>query len=336
MNNKRFGCLGLVLLAVLGSSLLLNLVLIGGKAASSATSVTTSPERRERLREQIVEPGGGAGRIAQIPVNGMITSGLSGRAGGSMVESVKAQLRQAAEDDSILAVVLTVDSPGGEITASDILYNAVRDLREKKPVVVSMGSMATSGGYYIACGGSWLMAHETTFTGSIGVIIQSFRYNDLLGKIGVEPLVFKSGAYKDLLSGVREMTPDERAYIQRLVMESYDRFFSIVSQERKLAPEVLRPVADGRVITGKDALSAGLINAIGGVEEAWAKARELANEPNAAVVSYQEVFHIGRIFRLFGSEAMGAPGKVEVRLGSELLPQLEPGRAYLLPSTYAP
>ncbi len=336
MNNKRFGCFGLVVFAVLGSSLLLNLVLIGGKAASSATSAISIPERREPLMEQIVEPGTGAGRIAQIPIRGLISSGVPGRAGSSMVESVKAQLRQAAEDDDIVAVVLAIDSPGGEVTASDILYNAVRRLRERKPVVVSMGSMATSGGYYIACGGSWLMAHETTFTGSIGVIIQSLRYNDLLAKLGVEPEVFKSGAYKDILSGMREMTPGEKAYIQHLVMESYDRFYGIVARERKLAPEVLRPVADGRIITGKDALSAGLINAIGGVEEAWAKARELGNEPDAPIISYQEVFHIGRLFRFFGSEAAGQPGTVEVNLGKELLPPLEPGRAYLLPSLFVP
>ena len=198
MSNKRSGCLWFALVIVLCVSLLVNVGLVAGKGKRISSELQGKLAKPERLEERVLRSGTGRDRIVVIPVRGLISSNVSGRIGASMVEDIKIQLRQAEEDDRVKAVVLAIDSPGGEVTASDILYNAVRRVRDHKPVVVSMGSMATSGGYYTACGGSYLMAHPTTFTGSIGVIIQSLRYNDLLGKIGIAPVTFKSGAFKDL------------------------------------------------------------------------------------------------------------------------------------------
>lgn len=339
MSTQKSGCLWVFLGVALAISLLFNLIFAAArmKDASNVTRSLThsSPESRERLTERIIEPGSGDWRIAVIRVNGLISSGVDGQIGDSMVDDIKIQLKQAAEDDKIRAIVLAIDSPGGEVTASDILYNAVVRAREKKPVVVSMGSMAASGGYYIACGGSWLIANETTFTGSIGVIIQTFRYDELLGKIGVAPLTFKSGEFKDMLSGTREMTDAERAYVQQLVMETYGKFVGIVARERQLDEATLRTgVADGRVVTGKEALAQKLVNQNGEIEDAYAKARELANAPDAAIVSYESRFRLSRLFRLFSSESKA--GKVEVSLTPHLLPALEPGKAYLLPSICVP
>ena len=334
MSNKRSGCLWVALAIVLCISLVLNLVLVGrGKAMAGGMS---SGERKpERLEEKVIVGGSGSARIAMIPVRGLISSGVSGRMGESMVDDIKAQLRQASEDSKVKAIVLAVDSPGGEVTASDIIYNAVLRARAHKPVVVSMGSLAASGGYYVSCAGSYILANETTFTGSIGVIIQAFRYNDLLGKIGVVPVTFKSGEFKDMLSGTREMTPAEKEYIQKLVMQTYGKFVGIVAKSRGLPEDQLRSgLADGRVITGKDAFEAKLVNGLGGVEDAYAKARELGKAPDAAVVSYEAPFHLGKFFRLFGGEA--AQGKVEINLTQQLLPQLEPCKAYLLPSICVP
>jgi protease-4 len=140
-----------------------------------------------------------------------------------------------------------------------------------------------------------------------------------------------------MLSGTREMTPQEKEYIQKLVMETYGKFVGIVAKERQLPEEQLRNgIADGRVLTGKDALAAKLINAVGEVEDAYRKARELGNAPNASIVTYEEPFRLGRIFRLFGSEANSKTGKVEINLTQHLLPSLEPGKAYLLPSLCVP
>ena len=338
MSNKRFGCLGIGLVLLLGLSILLNFMLFAGLAKKGAKTLSAaSAEGPDRLEEKTVETGEG-GRIAVIPVRGIISMSVSGRGASSMVDTIKAQLQQAEKDSSVKAVVLAVDSPGGEVTASDILYNAVRRVRDRKPVVVSMGSLAASGGYYISCGGTYLMASETTFTGSIGVIIQTFRFNDLLGKIGVVPVTFKSGEFKDMLSGMREMTPQEKEYVQKLVMETYGKFVGIVAKERKLPEEQLRSgIADGRVISGKDALEAKLINGLGEIEDAYKKARELGKAPKAAVITYEEAFKFSRFFRFFSSESsVSGVGKVEVNLVQPLIPQLEPGKAYLLPSFYVP
>ena len=320
-------------------SLFLNLALVSarrlGKGAGNRQTVLVKKPLPERVfQERIVEEGDGNGRIALINLYGLISSSIRSRGDGSMVDDIKAQLKQAVEDDDIKAIVLAIDSPGGEVTASDILYEAVRQAREKKPVVISMGSLAASGGYYTACGGNWIIAHETTFTGSIGVIIQAFRYNDLLNKIGVEPLTFKSGAFKDMLGGTREMTPAEKEYVQKIVMEAYGRFVGIVAKERKLSEEELRNgVADGRILTGKDAFAAKLVDQLGGIEAAYAKARELGNAPGAPVVVYEEPFRIGKLFRFLGSES-----QVQIQVPTPLgaIPVLEPGRAYFLPSVCVP
>lgn len=337
MSSKKSGCLWVVMGVILCFSLLLNLAALSGRAASTRARTAAS----ESLPRTTIEEGTGEGKIAVIRLNGLISSSIRGRMGDSMVDDIKIQLKAAEKDDEVKAVVLAIDSPGGEVTASDIIYNAVTRLREKKPVVISMGSLAASGGYYIACGGSWLIANETTFTGSIGVIIQSYRYSDLLGKIGVEPLTFKSGAFKDMLNGSREMTPAESEYVQGIVMQTYSKFVGIVARERKLPEEELRNgVADGRIVTGKDAFAEKLVDQLGEVEDAYRKARELANAPGASVFNYEERGGVGRLLRLLGSDASilaGRDGKVEVNIaGGPVIPQLEPARAYLLPSLYVP
>ena len=337
MSNKRSGCLWVALVLVLCLSLLVNMALVGGRSKTVGSELQSRLRQPVRLEERVLRSGTGKERIVVIPVSGLISSSVSGRIGASMVEDIKLQLRQAEEDSRVKAVVLAIDSPGGEVTASDILYNAVRRVRDvsKKPVVVSMGSMATSGGYYTSCGGSYLIAHPTTFTGSIGVIIQSLRYNDLLNKIGIAPLTFKSGAFKDMLSGTREMTPEEKAYIQGLVMQTYGVFVGVVARERHLDEAQLRSgIADGRVVSGTDALAAKLVDGLGEIEDAYRKAKELAKAPNAAVVAYEAQFSWNRIFQYLGSEE--SSGKVEVNLTQKLLPALEPGRAYWLPGFYAP
>lgn len=338
MSTKKTGCLWVFLGVALAISLLFNLIFAAAQVKSTsgvATSLTQTPRVEDRLTERVVESGSGDWRIAVIRINGLISSSVSGQIGDSMVDDIKIQLKQAAEDDKVRAIVLSIDSPGGEVTASDIIYNAVVRARAKKPVVISMGSMAASGGYYIACGGSWLIANETTFTGSIGVIIQTFRYDELLGKIGVAPMTFKSGEFKDMLSGTRAMTEPERAYVQGLVMETYGKFVGIVAKERKLDEQALRAgVADGRVITGKDALAQKLVNQNGEIEDAFAKAKELGNAPEATIISYESTFRLGRLFRLFSSESSAK--KVEVNLTPQMLPALEPGKAYLLPSICVP
>lgn len=338
MNNKTAGCVCVVLGALLAFSLLLNLGMVAGRmkdsVAAAAAPIKGPADPIEPLKERTLRTGKGEKKVIHLALSGPISSSISGRIGASMVDDLLIQLRQAAADDHIAAIVLAIDSPGGEVTASDILYRAVAEAREKKPVVISMGSMAASGGYYAAMGGSWILAHETTFTGSIGVIIQTFEYRALLDKVGVAPRTFKSGAFKDMLSGTRPMTPEEDAYVQQLIMQTYDIFVGIVARERKLPePELRSGPADGRILTGKDALAAKLIDQLGGIDAAYAKARELASVPDAPVVEYQERMTLGRLFRFLGSESRAS---VEVKLPLAPVMSLESGRAYLLPSICVP
>lgn len=340
MSDKKSGCLALALFLALCVSLLINVGLFSTKVGQSLTSGTLPsssssdlPSFDEFIVEKATNRSGDL--IAVINVRGIISSSSPGQLTGSMVEDAKVALRQAVKDESVRAIVLHIDSPGGEVTASDVIYNEVRAARTKKKVVVYMGSVAASGGYYIACGGDYLMANDTTITGSIGVIMHTLKYKDLFGKIGLESIVFKSGQFKDILSGSRDMTDAEKEYIQAMVMQTYDKFVGIVSSERKIKEDYLRTnIADGRIISGKDAVGLQLVNATGYIEDAYAKARELAGSPNAAIVEYKAEFKLGSLFRNLGASSKIA-NKVEVSLGEGILPHLEAGRLYLLPSFYA-
>ncbi|MGC3991303.1 MAG: signal peptide peptidase SppA [Chthoniobacteraceae bacterium] len=326
--------MGIGLIVLLAISALLNLVLLGIQGASHTKLGTSFGDQVPKFTEQTVVSGNDDSKIAVISLKGVISSSTEGVLGDSMVDDLKLALGQASRDASVKAVILSVDSPGGEVTASDIIYHEVTKLRAKKPVVVYMGSLAASGGYYISCGGSWIVANETTLTGSIGVIISTVKYKDLLGKIGVEPMVFKSGKFKDMLSGSRDMTPEENEYIQGMVMQTYGKFVGIVAAERHLPEQQLRDgIADGRVISGKDALNDKLINQLGYFEDAVAKARELAGVSDAEVVSYKASPGFGRFLKLLGQSENS---KIEVNLEQKLMPSLEPGRLYMLPSFYAP
>jgi len=334
---EKRGCLSLVLgIALVGSmfgNLMLLVLFLVTIAASEEGNTTLSPIRfDERVVQKAVSS---EDKIAVISIRGVIASSEEGHSGESMVEETKYALQQALEDKAVKAIILSIDSPGGEVTASDVLYHAVKVAREKKPVVIYMNSMAASGGYYIACAGTHLMASNTTWTGSIGVIIQTMNYRELLGKVGLSSVVFKSGKFKDMMNGAREMTEDEKAYMQKMVMQSYGRFVGIVANERKLDEKTLREgIADGRIISGEDALEAKLIDEIGYIEDAYDRARKLGNANGAAVVEYRPSYGFAKLFQIFGKASK--PQKVELSLNGSVGLNLQPGRWYYLPGHLVP
>ena len=331
--DRRLGCLSIFLFVALCASVFVNFVMVIAMF-QRVGGVTSDVETLPRFREILVEKGqSGSDKIALITLRGLISSSVAGNARESMVDDVRGALQQAREDYRVKAIVLEVDSPGGEVTASDQIYNAVLKARAKKPVVIYMGTLAASGGYYVSCGGKYLMANDTTITGSIGVIIQTFNYEQLFNKIGLASVVFKSGKFKDMLNGARQITPEERELVQSFVMNTYEKFLGIVAKERHLSADMLRTtIADGRILSGKDAFDHKLIDGLGQIEDAFAKAKELGDAPNARVVKYAPPFNLGNLFRLFG----GANSKIELQLPRQLLPQLESGHAYFLPGSYAP
>ncbi len=330
MSNRNLGCLSIFLFIALCGSLFVNFVLVFA-AFGRFAGTRSFEEPPPRFREIVVQRGG-HDRVALIKMHGIISSSLPGNVGDSMVEDMRASLQQAQDDARVRAIILEIDSPGGEVTASDQIYNAVVNARSKKPVIVYMDSLAASGGYYVACGGKFLMANETSITGSIGVIIQTLNYEQLFNKLGLASMVFKSGKFKDMLNGARPITPEEREYVQSFVMKTYDKFLGVVATERHLDANQLRnTIADGRIMSGKDAVDNKLIDGVGQLEDAFRKARELGGAADATIVKYGPPFSLGRLFR-----ALGQSEKIEVKLPASITPQLESGRAYFLPSFYAP
>src|SRR5690349_2059865 len=332
-SDRRLGCLSIFLFVALCASLFVNFVLM--IAAFQRVGGIREAEPIPRFREVLLHRGarGTSEQIDVITMRGLISTSIRRNVSDSMVDYLRAALQQAREDHRVKGVVLEVDSPGGEVTASDVIYNAVVKTRARKPVVVYMDSLAASGGYYVSCGGKYLMANETTITGSIGVIIQTLNYEQLFNKVGLAAVVFKSGKFKDLLNGARPMTPEEREFVQNFVMKTYDKFLGIVAKERNLPADGLRnSIADGRILSGKEALQNRLIDGLGELDDAFTKAKQLANAPDAKVVKYGPPFSLARFLRVFGE----SDSKIELQLPKQLVPQLESGRAYFLPSYYAP
>ena len=236
--------------------------------------------------------------VGIIPVQGILVSESDalGYSTATSSRDVLAWIAQAGADPEVKAVVLAVDSPGGSVVASDEIHHALEGLG--KPVVVAMGEVAASGGYYISADADWIIANANTLTGSIGVISEFPNAAALLEKVGVDYVVITSGPRKDFGSPYREMTAEERRYWQGMVDELYDGFVRIVAQGRGLDEEDVRALADGSVYTGSQALELGLVDALGYEDDAIAKAAELGGiVGEARVVQYASPASIFDLFR---------------------------------------
>jgi protease-4 len=230
-------------------------------------------------------------KVAVIDVDGMImnarSSGLLG-SGENPVSLFREKLDAAADDQHVKAVVLRINSPGGGVTASDIMYQDLVHFRHKtgKPVVACMMDVAASGGYYLAMGCDWVYAHPTTVTGSIGVIMSLYNATGLFAKLGVSSDPIKSGPNKDIGNPARQMTKEEHAILQGMVNSFYDQFVRVVAAGRKLPEDRVRVLADGRVYTGLDAHKLGLVDEVGYLEDAICTAKKMACIKDAKVVAY--------------------------------------------------
>ena len=304
-----------------------------------------------RLDEVVREDNDSANKVAVLEIDGIITSSVMDQGGYNMVDLLKAQLKRAQEDEHVKAVILKVDSPGGEVMASDQIYRELADFQKKanKPVVASMGGLAASGGYYVSSPCRWIVANDLTITGSIGVIMSSWNYRGLMDKVGLLPQTFKSGKYKDMLSGSKEpdkITQEEKDMVQSLIDETYAKFTNVVREGRSLAFEknkkngekdAGRPLsenwvdyADGRVLSGTEACKLGFVDQLGTFEDAVDRTKKLSGITAANLIEYQQRFDLSDLFRLFGkSDAKG----VKVDLGMDL-PKLQAGQLYFLSPLY--
>jgi protease-4 len=186
------------------------------------------------------------------------------------------QLHDFRDNDSVKAIVLRIDSPGGGVGPSQEVHDEVKIVDKVKPVVVSMGSVAASGGYYIAAPAREIVANPGTITGSIGVIMEFTNFRELLDKIGLNSVVVKSGEYKDIGSPTREMTDTEREILQNLIDDVHSQFVASVAEGRKLDEAVVSSIADGRIFSGRRAMDMGLVDMMGNLEVAVKRAAELA------------------------------------------------------------
>jgi protease-4 len=239
---------GMLILLVFGVVLYLYFFKAGLNAGRSATHFS--------LRD----------KIGVVMVEGVITDSIE----------IAEQLDEFGRDDSIVAVVLRVDSPGGGVAASQEIYDAVIELRKTKKVVASMGSIAASGGLLVACAADKIVANPGTITGSISAIMQFANFEEVLKKIGVKSSVVKSGQYKDIGSPLREMTPEERVIIQDLIDDIYNQFVDVIVERRNLPKDKVREIADGRVFSGRRAKELGLVDYLGDMSAAAKLAGKLA------------------------------------------------------------
>jgi protease IV len=317
----------------------------GLSRGSFRTSMTR--EAGPRLEEYLLEDNGVRGKIAVVTINGIITDNARNQTGNNMVDVIKAQLDRAKDDDRVKAVILKVDSPGGEVMASDEINKAVADFQDKshKPVVCSMGSLAASGGYYVSAPCRWIVANELTITGSIGVILHTWNYRGLMDKVGLAPVIYKSGLYKDMLSGERstnEIPAEERVMVQGLIDETYQKFKNIVASGRNTAHEKNKTeghalinnwtnYADGRVLSGTQAFKYGFVDELGNFDDAVKTTKKIAGITKANLIEYRERYDISEFLRLFGQS--GAAHDIKLDLGLEM-PKLQAGQLYFLSPTF--
>jgi protease-4 len=344
--SRGWMIVAIILIVLLCFSLLINFVQGVSRAMRfpSNFGTTTETEAGPQLQEAMLKDNHSDNKIAVISVDGIITSQGDEGTSDNMVDVIKAELEAAKKDSNVRAVILKVDSPGGEVLAADDIYRAIKKFEASgKPVICSMGALAASGGYYISAPCRWIVANELTLTGSIGVIMETVNYRGLMDKIGVEPYVFKSGKYKDMLSGMREtneIPAGEHEMVQDLVSQTYGKFKGVVADGRTAAHEKNKDegqplagdwanYADGRVLSGDQALKLGLVDELGDFQDAVERTKKIAGIDSANLVEYHETYDISQFLKLFGQSSQAARVGLKLDLGVDA-PQLKYGQLYFL------
>jgi protease-4 len=314
---------------------------------------STGREVGPRLEECLLKDNDARNKIAVVTVDGIITDNERDQSGNNLVDVIKAQLDRAKDDDRVKAVILKVDSPGGEVMASDEISKAIANFqtddpvepgkpgKRGKPVVCSMGSLAASGGYYISVPSRWIVANELTITGSIGVIMHGWNYRGLMDKVGLAPVTYKSGKFKDMLSGDRstnEIPVEEHAMVQALIDETYGRFTNVVcsgrarayqknNKEGRALASNWTSFVDGRVLSGTEALKHGFVDELGDFDDAVKTTKKIAGIHNANLIEYRERYDISEFLHLFGQG--DSAHNIKLDLGVEM-PKLQAGQLYFL------
>ena len=304
MIKHRFG-LVLILAAALTA--------ISG-CGTGAFQIQMIPQKQELTETQIDKDAGlfVTDKIAVIDVDGVLMNEPQNswmRQGDNPVSTFLEKLDAAAADDNVKAVVLRINSPGGSVAASDMMYHSLMDFKKikKVPVVACMLDVAASGGYYLACGADGILAQPSTVTGSIGTIMQTISIAGTMEKIGIEAVAVKSGKMKDIASPLHELSDEEKQILQQIIDGFYEQFLGVVEKGRPdLETNKLRRLADGRVFTAEQAKQHGLVDRIGYPNEAVQWAKEMAGIEKAKTVIYHRSMHV--IPNIYGSASSQTSG----------------------------
>jgi protease-4 len=236
---------------------------------------------------------GGGEKVGVVEIKGLITDSRT---------AIK-QLDGFRDDANIKAIVLRINSPGGAVGPSQEILREVEKARQKKKVVASLGTLAASGGYYIACGADLIMANRGTATGSIGVIMQFTNVEALTKKVGLDFFALKAGRYKDVGSPFRPMTKEEQAYMQGLIDNIYQQFLADVARNRKIPLDKMRELAEGRIYTGEEAKKIGLVDEFGNLQDAIDKAGRLGGITGKVEAVYPEKEGFSLLRLLLGQDS---------------------------------
>lgn len=309
MNGKRWAALAIAVF-LFGFSIITNLLssFAFKNVESSFTDIFASSSG---FTEEVIEAGSEMKKIAVLDVNGVIqdTGGTTSlfSSDGYNHQKFMQMLEQVKEDNTVKALIIKVNSPGGGVVESAQIHDKIKQIQSetKKPVYISMGSMAASGGYYISAPADKIYASPETLTGSLGVIMQSMNYAGLAEKYGVDFVTIKSGPYKDIMSPTREMTEDERKILQSMIDNSYEGFVKIISEGRKIPAAKVKEIADGRVYDGRQAKELNLIDGFGYTEDVIKALKKDQKLEGAKVVKYTESLGFGSIFKLSAQKVLG-------------------------------
>ncbi|MBC1377751.1 signal peptide peptidase SppA [Listeria innocua] len=311
MNAKRWIALGIVFALLIVSALA---KFTSSQIASMEDSEPTLMESifadTSELTETVIEEGG-ADTIAVLSVDGTIQD--TGEAGSLFSETgynhafFMDQLEEVRNNDAIQGVLLYVNSPGGGVMESAQIRDKILQIKKERkiPFYVSMGSMAASGGYYISAPADKIFASKETLTGSLGVIMQGYDYSELMKKLGVSDNTIKSGAYKDIMSGTRPMTDDEKKIMQSMIDDSYNEFVKVVATGRDMSEEQVRKIADGRIYDGRQAKENGLIDAFGYQEDALEALKKEQDLKDATVIQYDAPESFSSLFSVAAQKMSG-------------------------------
>lgn len=310
MNGKRWAALGIAVGLFIASTVINLLSTVAFSDAENAfTDMFAVTE--EMFAEEIIEEGDMLSKIAVLSINGVIQD--TGDA-ESFFESplynhraFMEQLDYVMEADDVKAIILQVNSPGGGVVESAQIHDKIKEIQKetKKPIYVSMGSMAASGGYYVSAPADKIFASPETLTGSLGVIMQGVNYAGLAEKYGVEFTTIKSGPYKDIMSPSRPMTEDEREILQSMIDNSYEGFVKVISEGRGMSVERVKEIADGRIYDGRQAKQLKLIDGFGYLEDVIENVRKDEKLGDATVVKYTESMGFGSFFSMGAQKIMG-------------------------------